>query len=191
MSKPVRKYAVVLSPETRQRLEAITRNGHAPAKKIQHAHVLLMSDSKHPAGRYHDKEIAAILGIHVNTVARIRRRFVLQGEGPALERKQRATPPVPAKLDGQAEAKLVAICCSGPPPGRTRWTLRLLQQEMVGRQIVTSICCETLRKTLKKTSCNLGGNSGSASPNATPLGSSRKWSKSLTSMPNPATKPNR
>lgn len=119
------------------------------------------------AGRYHDKEIAAILGIHVNTVARIRTRFVLQGEGPALERKRRATPPVPAKLDGQAEAKLVAICCSDPPEGRTRWTLRLLQKEMVGRRIVTSICCETIRKTLKKTSCNLGDSSGSASRSVT------------------------
>jgi len=167
MNEPVRKYAVVLTPETRQRLESITRNGRAPAKKIQHARVLLMSDSNHPTGRYHDKEIAVILGIHVNTVARVRTRFVLQGEGPALERKKRATPPVPAKLDGQAEAKLVAICCSDPPEGRARWTLRLLQKEMVGRRIVTSICCETIRKTLKKTSCNLGGGSGSASRSVT------------------------
>ena len=191
MNKPVRKYAVELNAKTRRRLEAITRNGHAPAKKIQHARVLLMSDSNHPAGRYHDKEIAAILGIHVNTVARIRTRFVLQGEGPALERKKRAMPPTPPKLDGQAEAKLVAICCSDPPQGRTRWTLRLLQKEMVGRQIVTSICCETIRKTLKKTSCNLGASNGSASRNATWPGSSRKWSTSLTSMPDRSMKTNR
>lgn len=191
MSQPTRKYAVVLSTETRQRLEAITRNGHAPAKKIQHARVLLMSDANHPAGRYHDQEIAQILGLHINTVARIRTRFVLHGEGPALERKQRATPPTRPKLDGPAEAQLVAICCSDPPPGRTRWTLRLLQKEMVGRQIVTSICCETIRKTLKKTSCNLGGSSGSASRNAMPPGSSRKWSTSLTSMPNRSMQTNR
>jgi transposase len=191
MSQPTRKYAVVLSTETRQRLEAITRNGRAPAKKMQHARVLLMSDANHPAGRYHDQEIARILGLHINTVARIRTRFVLHGEGPALERKQRATPPIRPKLDGPAEAQLVALCCSDPPPGRTRWTLRLLQKEMVGRQIVTSICCETIRKTLKKTSCNLGGSSGSASRNATRPGSSRKWSTSLTSMPNRSMKTNR
>ena len=150
MERSNRKYTAVLSPETRQHLESITRNGHAPAKKILHARVLLMSDANHPAGRYHDAEIAAALGIHVNTVARIRIRFVRLGEGPALDRKKRATPPVPPKLDGRAEAMLVAICCSDPPQGRTRWTLRLLQQEMVGRQIVTGICCETIRKTLKK-----------------------------------------
>jgi transposase len=191
MSHPTRKYAVVLSAQTRQRLEAIVRNGRAPAKKIQHARILLMSDAKHPAGRYHDKEIAKILGLHINTVARIRTRFVLEGEGPALERKKRRTPPVPAKLDGPAEAKLVAICCSDPPDGRTRWTLRLLQKEMIGRKMVTSICCETIRKTLKKTSCSLGGSSGSASPNATRPGSSPKWSKSLTSMPSRSTGTNR
>lgn len=66
-SHPTRKYAVVLGAQTRRRLETIVHNGRAPAKKIQHARILLMSDSNHPAGRYHDKEIAAILGLHVNT----------------------------------------------------------------------------------------------------------------------------
>lgn len=150
MDKSNRKRAVVLPTETRQRLEAITRNGSAPAKKILHARVLLMSDSNHPAGRYHDAQIATILGIHLNTVARIRTRFVVQGEGPALDRKRRMTPPIQRKLDGRGEALLVAMCCSPPPEGRVRWTLRLLQQEMVGRRIVTGICCETIRKTLKK-----------------------------------------
>jgi transposase len=177
------KYRVVLSQETRQRLELITRNGSSPAKKILHARVLLMSDSEHPAGRYHDREIAGALGVHVNTVARIRKRFVLQGEGPALNRKPRPTPPTPPKLDGRAEAILVAICCSPPPEGRTRWTLTLLQEEMVGRRVVSSICCETIRKTLKKMCCNLGGSSDSVSPNVTQPGLSHRWSRSWTSMP--------
>lgn len=172
-----RKHSVVLTAEARERLEAITRNGSAPAKKIQHARVLLMSDSHHPAGRYPDAQIAEILGIHRNTVARIRTRFVREGEAPALERKVRATPPTPPKLDGQAEAALVAICCSPAPPGQIRWTLKLLVQEMVARRIVTSVCRETVRKTLKKTSCSRGASSGSASPRRMPPGSSRKWSR--------------
>ena len=162
MNKSNQKRAVLLSEETRQRLESITRNGRAPAKKILHARILLMSDSEHPDGRYPDKQIAKVLGVHVNTVARIRARFVLQGEGPALDRKRRMTPPVHPKLDGKNEAQLVAICCSDPPEGRTRWTLRLLQQEMVSRKIVTSICCETIRKTLKKMCYNLGEHNDSA-----------------------------
>jgi transposase len=177
------KYVVRLTAEARERLDAITRNGSAPAKRIRHARVLLMSDQHHAAGRYHDHEIAAALGIHVNSVAHIRKRFVLQGEQPALDRKPRPSPPVPPKLDGHAEAQLVAICCSPPPDGRVRWTLSLLQQEVVGRQIVTSIGCETIRKTLKKTRCSRGASSASAFPNATRRVSSRRWSRCWTSMP--------
>ena len=79
-----------------------------------------------PTGGYGDDQIASILGIHRNTVARVRTCFVLQGEGPAVNRKVRATPPRTPKLDGRAEATLVAICCSPPPEGRTRWTVQLL-----------------------------------------------------------------
>ena len=183
MNTSHRKHVVVLTAEARERLESITRKGRAPAKKILHARVVLMSDANHPAGRYHDKEIATILGIHVNTVARIRTRFVLHGERPALERKKRVMPPTSPKLDGRAEALLVAICCSPPPEGRVRWTLRLLQQEMVGRRIVTRICCETIRQALKKTSCNLGASSDSVSRNGIRPGSSRRWNKC--SMPTP------
>ena len=175
-----RKHAVVLTAEARERLESITRNGSAPAKKILHARVLLMSDQQHPAGRYHDEQIAAALGIHINTVARIRTHFVLQGEAPALDRKMRPTSPVPPKLDGRAEATLVAICCSAPPQGQVRWTLHLLQQEMIGRNIVMSICRETIRKTLKKTRCSLGVRSDSAFPDATRPGSSPRWSRCST-----------
>jgi len=176
------KYTVRLTAEARQRLEDITRNGSAPAKKIQHARVLLMSDADHPAGRYHDQEIAAILGLHFHTVARIRTRFVLQGEGPALERKVRMTPPVPAKLDGHGEALLIALCCSPAPEGQRRWTLSLLQQEMVGRKIVTRISRETIRQTLKKTCCSLGGPSGSVFRRGTPPALSRQWKRCWTRM---------
>jgi transposase len=175
-----RKYIVKLSDETRARLESTTRNGSAPAKKILHARVLLMSDPHHESGRYHDHEIAAALNVHVNTVARIRKLFVLQGEQPALDRKRRLTPPVPAKLDGKAEAMLVAVCCSKPPDGRTRWTLSLLAEELVGRKVVTSICRETIRKTLKKTCSSRGARSVSAFPNATPLASLRRWNRCST-----------
>jgi hypothetical protein len=179
MNSP-RKYKVCLSAEQRQSLESFTRNGVAPAKKIQHARVLLLSDSDHPHGRYTDAQIASILGMHRNTVARVRTRFVREGEKPALDRRVRDTPPTPPKLDGQAEATLVAICCSAPPEGRVRWTLQLLRQEMVGRQIVTSICRETIRKTLKKTSFNPGESSGSASLSGMRPDSSHRWNRCST-----------
>lgn len=173
-------YPVVLSAEQRARLEDITRNGSAPAKKIRHAHVLLLSDAGRPEGRLTRDQIAERLGMHVNTVDRIRKRFATEGEAPALDRKPRLTPPVPPKIDGTVEAHLVAICCGKAPEGRTRWTLQLLADELKRRGLVTQVCAETVRKTLKKTSCSRGASSAGASRSATRPASSPRWRTSST-----------
>ncbi len=174
------QYPVVLSAAQRVRLEQITRLGSAPARKIQHARVLLLSDRQRPEGPVTRDRISVLLGLHVNSVDRIRRRFVLAGEAPALNRQPRETPPTPPKFDGRAEAQLVAICCSPAPAGRARWTLRLLVDELVKRRIVTHVAVETVRRALKKTNCNLGASSAGASRSATRPASSRKWKKSST-----------
>jgi hypothetical protein len=144
-------YPVHLTPEQRQSLEDITRNGHATARKIRHANVLLMSDRDRPVGRMAGTEVAAALGMHINTVNRIRKRFVLEGEQPALERKPREAPPVPPIIDGRVEAHLIAICTGPPPEGRVRWTMELLAGELVRREVVTAVSGETVRRALKKT----------------------------------------
>lgn len=182
------QYPVSLDAEQRQRLEDLTRNGHAPAKNIQHARILLLSDRQQPGGHCTDPDIAHLLGMHVNTVARIRKQFVLQGQAPALDRKPRQNPPSPAKVDGQVEAHLIALCCVPPPQGHARWTLTLLVQELTRRRFVTSICRETVRKTLKKTNCNLGASSAGASRNATSPALSPRWKTSSTST-SPRTRP--
>ena len=179
----VRKLAVRLTAEQRERLESIVRNGSSKAKRITHARILLMADEDHPLGRYKDLKIAQALGIHVNTVARARRKFIRQGETAAVERKVRLTPPTPAKIDGKAEATLVAICCSPAPTGHARWTLSLLADELVARKVVASICKETVRTTLKKTSCNPGGSNAIASLSVTRPASWRRWRKCSTSTP--------
>ena len=176
-------YPVVLTDEQRERLTDITRNGHAPAKKIRHARVLLLSDGARPGGRLMRDQIADQLGMHVNTVDRIRKRFVTEGEAPALDRKPRVTPANPPKIDGRVEAHLVAICCSRAPDGRTYWTLRMLADELKARKLVTSVCVETVRKALKKTSCSPGGRSAGASRSGTGPGSSPRWRTSSTSTP--------
>ncbi len=174
-------YPVVLTSEQRERFTDITRNGHAPVKKVRHAQVLLLSDGERPGGRLTRDQIAEQLNMHVNTVDRIRKRFVTEGEAPALNRKPRATPPIPPKIDGRVEAHLVAICCSKAPEGRTYWTLRMLADELKSRKLVTSVCVETVRKALKKTNCSLGGRSAGASPSGTGHASSPRWRKSSTS----------
>jgi len=177
------QYVVCLTPEQRERLAAITRNGHAAAKKIRHAQILLWSDSHREGGRLSSREIAERLSMHDNSVDRIRKRFVLEGEEPALNRKVRETPAIGPKIDGRAEAHLIAICCGPPPDGRTRWTLTLLAAEMKKRGLVTSVCAETVRKTLKKTSFNPGASSAGASRNATKRGSWPKWKGFSICMP--------
>jgi transposase len=170
-----RKLSVRLSAEERERLETLTRNGSNSAKRIMHARLLLMADKDHPQGRYKDVEIAKALGVHVNTVARTRRKYCRKGEKAAVDRKVRDTPPVPAKVDGVLEARLIAICCTPAPEGRRCWTASLLADEVVKRKFIVSIGRETVRKTLKKMSCNPGGPSVSASRSATSPVSSRRW----------------
>jgi Homeodomain-like domain len=165
------KHVVRLTGEQRTRLLDLTRTGSAPARKLSHARVLLLADADHPEGQRPDSYIARALGMHENAVARIRKRFVLQGEQPALDRKPRATPPVPPKIDGRVEAHLVAICCSTAPAGRTRWTLQLLADELARRKLVTSVSIETVRQVLKKTNSSRGASSAGASGNGSRRGS--------------------
>lgn len=169
------QYPVRLQDEQRQRLEDIARNGQAPAKKIRHAHVLLLADRNRPQGSRSDPQIADALAMHVNTVARIRKRFLIEGEQPALDRKPRLTPPVPPKIDGRVEAHLVALCCGPAPEGRTRWTLQLLANELSRRGLVTQISATAVGRALKKMTCSLGGRNAGASPNATGHASSPRW----------------
>lgn len=176
-------YPVCLDPQQRRALEDLARNGHAPVKKVRHAQVLLMSDRARPGGKMTGPEIAAALGMHLNTVARIRKRFALEGEQPALERRARATPPVPAKVDGRVEAHLIALCTGPPPEGRVRWTMELLAGELVRREIVTAISGETVRVALKKTRSSPGRSGRGASRSGTTPGSSPTWSASSTSTP--------
>ena len=175
-------YPIRLTPEQRQSFLEITRNGHAPAKKIRHAQILLWSDGDREGGRLPSREIAERLRMHDNSVDRIRKRFVLEGEGPTLERKVRETPAVSPKIDGQVEAHLIAICCGPPPEGRVRWTLKLLADELKRKGLVTAVCAETVRKTLKKTNCNPGGSSAGASPSGIKLDSSHRWKAFSISM---------
>ena len=151
------KEAVRLTAAQRYELEQLTRNGVRSAKQIMHARILLMADEDHPLGRYTDVQIGRELGVASKTVARVRQRFVRGDLQQAVQRKRRELPPVAPRLDGKAEATLVALCCSDPPAGRARWTLCLLAEELMERRVVVSVCKETVRKTLKKMSCSRGG----------------------------------
>lgn len=144
-----KKYIVKLSKTERAQLKQLIAKGKAAAYKIKHAHILLKVDADGPS--WSDGKIAEALGCHVNTPRNVRQRFVEQGFEAALERKKQLKPPRQRKLDGKAEAHLIALSCSQPPEGYARWSLKLLADKIVELDIVDSVCRETIRQTLKKT----------------------------------------
>ena len=151
-----KQYLVKLKPEECQRLKEVITKGKSPAYQIRHANILLLADVE--ASNWEDEAIAQALSVNLNTVGRIRRLFAQQGLKVALERKKQDYPSRAPKFDGAAEAHLIAVACSQPPEGRSRWTLKLLADRVVELEIVDSVVPETVRQTLKKT--NLSHTSG-------------------------------
>lgn len=145
-----KRYVVRLTGEERERLERMVSAGKAAARKLAHARVLLKADADGPA--WTDVGIAEALEMGVRTVESIRKRFVEEGLEAALNRRKQSRPSVARKLDGAAEARLVAVACSAPPEGRKRWTLRLLADRLVELEIVEAVSHETVRQAMKKTS---------------------------------------
>ena len=155
---PRKKHLVNLSPEERSGLEKISRSNRRSIREKARARILLLSDLSRPreeAGSRSDGEIAEQLGCSVLTVSNVRGRAAQRGvlesirRGEQVKRKAR-------KLDGRQEARLVALTCSAPPEGRSRWSLVLLRERLVEMQVVDHIGLETIRSTLKKTRSNRG-----------------------------------
>jgi transposase len=138
-----KKYIVELTPAEREELLTLTRQGKASARKIRHAHILLLAD----AGRT-DVEIGAALHTSLRTIERTRQRLVLDGLTAALHGQPR--PGAKRKLEAKGQAILETLARSEPPEGRKRWTLQLLTDRLVELQVVESISDETVRKHLKK-----------------------------------------
>jgi len=144
-----KKYIVRLSDEERSVCREIVKRLKGTSEKVKRAQILLKADADGPA--WPDAKIAEAFDCRVQTVEQVRKRLVTEGFEAAVERKQRATPPTACKLDGEGEAKLIAMRLGKPPAGYGRWSLQLLADELVVLEVVDSICPETVRKTLKKT----------------------------------------
>lgn len=146
---PKKLYIVNLTGDERQQLLDLVKRGHASARKLNRAHILLQA---HDGAT--DEAIAAALHVGRATVERIRKRFVEGNLERALNEDHRAGR-VPMLGDTQA-AWLIATACSAPPEGQKRWTMQLLADELVRLQQVESISDETVRRTLKKTHSSRG-----------------------------------
>jgi len=112
----MKKHVLELTSEERRQLEGLVKKGKVAGYKIRHAQMLLKSDQGKQGPGWRDKQIAQAFGAHLTTVERLRKRFIEQGLEAALERNKRQN--YTRKLDGDAEARLIAIACSEPPEGR-------------------------------------------------------------------------
>jgi hypothetical protein len=150
-----KRYRVTLTEQERQELQKMVSTGKAAAKKLVRARILLLADQTEGGPAKSDPEICEALGCGRATVERVRKQFVENGLEATLQ-------PAPSqrvyerRLDGKAEAHLVALTCGAPPEGRSQWTLRLLADRMVALEYVETVCYETVRQTLKKTTSSRG-----------------------------------
>jgi len=139
-----KKYIVTLTDEERASLQERIHKGTWGVRKVNRAHILLLADEGAS-----DEAIAEALHTGQSTIQRTRRRFVEEGFEEALAERHRSGQP--RKLTGRQEAFLIALACSDPPTGRTRWTMELLADRLIALRIVESISDETVRLRLKKT----------------------------------------
>jgi hypothetical protein len=143
-----KKYVVRLSKEERDILRDIVKKLKGTSQKVRRANILLKADADGP--NWPDTKIAEAFSCRVRTVENVRRRLVTEGFESVLNRKKRKTPPTPKILDGQQEAKVIALRLGDPPAGFANWSLRLLADQVVALEIADSISYETVRRTLKK-----------------------------------------
>ena len=155
LKMPAKKYIVSLTEKERQELEELTQKGKSAARKINHARILLKADINQINGGWNDQMISQTLDISTRTIERVRQRFVEEGLEQSLNPRPKNLSKL-RKIDGEAEAHLIALACSEAATGYSRWTLRLLAEQMVVLEYVETISHESVRQVLKKTKLNLG-----------------------------------
>ena len=144
-----KKYIVRLTKQEREVCWGVIKKLAGTSEKVRRAQILLKADAAGPG--WTDAKIAEAFSCRTKTVENIRQRFVEHGFEQALERKKPQSPPTNKLLDGQQEAKVIALRLGPAPAGYSHWTLRLLARKVVELAISRSISHETVRQTLKKT----------------------------------------
>ncbi len=149
-----KKYVVELSHDEREHLKTVISKGKAAARTMLKARILLKADQGPLGAGWTDDRIGQALESNETMVARARRQLVEEGVTAVLTRKKRETPPIQPIFDGEAQARLIALACSTPPPGHARWSIRLLADKVVELKIVERAHFNTVGRALKKTISN-------------------------------------
>lgn len=144
-----KKYVVRLTDEERGELQEVVKRLKGTSQKVRRAQVLLKADGDGP--NWTDQRIAEAFSCRIQTVEKIRQRLVERGFQETLNGAKREKPPTEKLLNGDQEARVIALRLGPPPAGYANWTLRLLARKIVELELVDSISHETVRQTLKKT----------------------------------------
>ena len=151
------KYKVTLTKSEREELQGLIKKGKRQAGVIRNALILLNCDQGVFGDKQKNQEVAKVLQIGERTIERLKKLFVEEGFEVAVYGKGEVSQRYYHRvMDGEIEAKLVALCCSDPPEGYAKWSLRLLADKMVELKYVDSVSYETIRRTLKKTNYSPG-----------------------------------
>ncbi len=149
------RYTIKLTKEEVEALHAITNKGFHSSQTFRTAYILLNCDEGGHAEKITNEQISKVLKVGMRTIDRVKKKFIEGGFEGVLDRRP-SSRVYETKSDGDVEAKLVALCCSEPPKGFAKWSLRLLADKMVELEYVESISHVTVRSVLKKTNLSLG-----------------------------------
>ena len=149
------RYAIKLTKDEVIRLRAIINKGSHSTKTYRTAYILLNCDIGDYSDKVTNQQISKVLKVGMRTIDRVKKRFIEEGLEAVLERRV-SSRIYDIKIDGDVEAKLVQLCCSEPPKGFAKWSLRLLSDKMVELNYVDSISHVSVGNVLKKTNLSLG-----------------------------------
>jgi transposase len=148
-------YTVKLTKGEVDELQGIINKGSHTSQTFRVAYILLNCDEGKFSQKVTNEQISKVLKVGMRTIDRVKKRFIEEGLESVLERRPTSRM-YERKLDGDVEAKLITLCCSDPPKGFAKWSLRLLADKMVELKYVESISHVTVGNVLKKTNLNLG-----------------------------------
>ena len=143
------KYKVTLTKDERDELMDIINKGSHTSQKFRTSYILLNCDEEEFADKVTNNQISRVLKVGMRTIDRTKKKFVEEGFDAVLERRPTQRE-YERKADGDFEAHLIALCCSEPPKGFAKWSLRLLADKVVELKYAESISHETVRRVLKK-----------------------------------------
>jgi transposase len=149
-----KKYIITLTKEERKELITLVNKGKTAGYKIKHANILLKADEGEYGPSWTDAQIAEAYNVHETTVRNVRMRFVEKGIEKALNREEQLNRK--RKFDGDVEAKLIAVACSKPPEGYSKWSVRLLADKIVEMEILEEVSHTAVHNILKKMNLSLG-----------------------------------